>query len=69
MSSDMKDARWGLAKHYAGKIGTEIQDFTYDGWEKLLARAQAHLDIFPEDIPYWAEEFREEPENPLSKPQ
>lgn len=60
MSSDMKDARWGLAYHHARKIGVEFQDFTYEGWEKLLAGAQMQLDLFPEDIPFWADEFRKD---------
>lgn len=67
MSSDMKDARWGLAYYIARCIGTEIfpveleyEDFTYRGWQKVLDEAQRRLDKYPEEIDMWAKEFRSE---------
>lgn len=58
MSSDMKDARWGLANYYAEQAGMTFEDYTYAGWQKLLDRAQLTLDREPDDIDYWANEFR-----------
>lgn len=58
MSSDMKDARWGLAFHYAEQAGMVFEDYTYPGWQKLLDQAQLTLDREPDDIAYWANEFR-----------
>lgn len=69
MSSDMKDARWGLAYHYAKLEDKSYEDYIYPEWQALLDTAQAELDQYPGDIPFWAGEFRGEPENPLSKPQ
>lgn len=58
MSSDLKDARWGLANFYAAGQGLSFEDYTYAGWQKLLDRAQGTLDREPDDIAYWANEFR-----------
>lgn len=61
MSSDMKDARWALAYYYAELEGKSFLDFSYEGWEDLLSRAQDFLDDEAEDVvAYWAEEFRGE---------
>lgn len=58
MSSDMKDARWGLADYYAELKGNTFEDYTYAGWQRLLDIAQERLDQEPDDIAYWANEFR-----------
>lgn len=58
MSSDMKDARWGLAFYYAEQEGMFFEDYTYAGWQRLLDIAQERLDREPDDIAYWANEFR-----------
>lgn len=58
MSSDMKDARWGLAHYYAELAGMFFEDYTYAGWQRLLDIAQERLDQEPDDIAYWANEFR-----------
>lgn len=58
MSSDMKDARWGLANYYAEQAGMVFEDYTYAGWQRLLDIAQERLDQEPDDIAYWANEFR-----------
>lgn len=50
MSSDMKDARWGLAYHYAKREGKTYEDYEYPQWQALLDTAQAELDQYPEDI-------------------
>ncbi len=60
MSSDMKDARWGLATSMAENLGLEYEDFNYSGWEKLLGQAQETLDKYPSGIDYWAKVFRGE---------
>lgn len=60
MSSDMKDARWGLARHYASIGGLTYDDFTYDQWQSLLNVAQCILDVNPYEIDGWAKEFRGE---------
>lgn len=59
MSSDMKDARWGLAMARAdqGDFG-DWYDLSYEDKVFLLERAQAELDEHPEDIVFWAKEFR-----------
>lgn len=57
MSSDMKDARWGLAYHYAASQGLTFGDYTYAGWQKLLDQAQEELDEWG-DVEHWANEFR-----------
>lgn len=59
MSSDMKDARWGLAGNLAHTfLGLEYEDFSYSGWQKVLDEAQRLLEKYPEDIERWANEFR-----------
>lgn len=50
MSSDLKDARWGLAHHYA-----RAESGFFD---RLLDLAGAWLDRNPEDVLYWAKKFR-----------
>lgn len=61
MSSDMKDARWGLAHYMADSfMGLEYEDFTYPGWQKVLDEAQRRLDKYPDEIDKWAKEFRGE---------
>lgn len=54
MSSPEKDARWGLATHWAEGLGLDFGDFTYHGWQKLLDEAQRKLDKNPSEIPFWA---------------
>lgn len=60
MSSDLKDARWGLANAIAGVIGAEFQDFTYEGWQKILDEAQRRLDSDPSRVGMWASVFRQD---------
>lgn len=57
MSSDMKDARWGLAYNYAKLAGKTYADYDYPGWQELLDLAQEDLDDYG-DVEYWADEFR-----------
>lgn len=54
----MKDARWGLAYHYAKLDDKTYEDYEYPQWELLLSLAQNELNEFPEDIPFWVEQFR-----------
>lgn len=56
----MKDARWGLANFFAGSIGLEFDDLSYDAWQKVLDSAQDTLDKNPIEVTYWAKEFRGE---------
>jgi hypothetical protein len=60
MSSDMKDARWGLAMCMADQNDFDWYDLGYEDTEFFLNRAQAELDDYPEEIEYWAKEFRGE---------
>lgn len=60
MSSDMKDARWGLAYEWARSRGMGYEDFTYTGWQKLLDAAQRTVDLNPGIVEYWAARFRGE---------
>lgn len=60
MSSDMKDARWGLAYHYAKLDGKTYEDYEYPDWQRLLNSAQWELDQYPGDIPFWAARFRQD---------
>lgn len=60
MSSDMKDARWGLAYHYANMVDKTYEDYEYPQWQTLLDLAQKELDEFPEDISFWVEQFRKQ---------
>lgn len=59
MSSSLKNARWALAYHLAGRYGLDYEDFKYSGWEKLLSLAQEFFDANPEDVGYWAKKFEE----------
>lgn len=59
MSSEMKDARWALANRFASDLDLEYDDFTYQGWQKILDAAQTTLDENPGLISYWAEKFNE----------
>lgn len=59
MSSDLKDARWGLAKNYAYLAGKTFEDYDYQGWQELLDLAQEELDDYG-DVEYWAEQFRKQ---------
>lgn len=58
MSSDLKDARWALAHHYASLDERNYEDYDYAGWQKLLDSAQSELNKYPEDIPYWVDQWR-----------
>lgn len=60
MSSDRKDARWGLANRYAAISGLTYDDFTYPQWQALLDAAQCVLDVDPHQVLGWAKEFRGE---------
>lgn len=61
MSSDMKDARWGWAYHYAESRGRSYEDFTYPQWQSILDEAQYVLGNAPRSVvDYWAKEFRGE---------
>lgn len=51
-------ARWGLAMHYATLEEVDWHSLSYERKESLLASAQRELDKYPEDIPYWVDEFR-----------
>jgi len=59
MSSEMKDARWALAREWAEIRGLEYGDFSYRGWQKILDHAQRILDETPGNVSYWAEKFNE----------
>jgi len=58
MSSDMKDARWGLALSFAEREGKEFTDYSYAEFERLLDRAQDVLNDHPEYVAHWAGVFR-----------
>lgn len=58
MSSDMKDARWGLAMHYAKLQDEDWYEIDHVFKSNLLSEAQRELEMYPRDIPYWANEFR-----------
>lgn len=58
VSSDMKDARWGLAMHFAGLLDKDWYAMDYAEKEKLLFAAQVELDKYPEDILFWSTAFR-----------
>lgn len=58
MSSDRKDARWGLAMYYAKLEGKTYDDYDYPQWQALLDSAQDELDKYPEDVEFWVNEFR-----------
>lgn len=58
MSSDLKDARWGLALSYAEREGKGFTDYTYYEFQRLLDQAQEVLNDHPEDIARWASVFR-----------
>lgn len=60
MSSDMKDARWGLAYFYAKLENKTYEDYTYPEWQHLLNVAQTELDEYPGDVEFWAAEFRQD---------
>lgn len=59
MSSAMKDARWALAYNWAEIRGLEYEDFSFQGWQKILDEAQRTLDENPGVVSYWAEKFNE----------
>lgn len=59
MSSDLKDARWGLAGFLAEKDGVDFYSIFYDDKSRYLRAAQVRLDAEPDDVEYWAERFRE----------
>lgn len=63
MSSDLKDARWGLAMARADQNDFDWYAMSYADKEFFLARARVELDANPEDIAYWAAEFRREDED------
>lgn len=58
MSSDLKDARWGMAMWLAYTDELDWYDLTYEHKEMYLSAAQVELTENPEDIPGWANEFR-----------
>ncbi len=60
MSSDLKDARWGLAMWYAASDGMDWYAMDYTVKEGYLRVAQERLEEEPDDIPYWADVFRNE---------
>lgn len=61
MSSDMKDARWGLAMARADQNDFgDWYDLRYEVKLFFLERAQAELEENLEDILFWAKEFRGE---------
>lgn len=60
MSSSRKDARWALAKDHAKSLGLDYPDFTSEGWQKLLRFADAHLDLTPSSVEFWARKFNED---------
>lgn len=58
MSSDMKDARWGLAMAMSQDDDVDWYAMDYVVKEFYLRVAQEQLDIEPETIQRWANEFR-----------
>lgn len=58
MSSDLKDARWGLAMTRAEQNNLDWYALRYEEKDYFLSAAQQELDAFPDEIPYWAGEFR-----------
>lgn len=58
MSSDMKDARWGLAYFYAEQENKTFEVCSYPEWQVFLDRAQDELIKYPQDVEFWLEEFR-----------
>lgn len=58
MSSDLKDARWGLAMHFAGRMDKDWYAMDYAEKQELLSAAQMELDKYPENILFWSNAFR-----------
>lgn len=58
MSSDMKDARWGLAMTKAEHNNLDRYNLRYEERDYFLTAAQMELDAFPDEVEYWAGEFR-----------